>query len=289
VDKDSWDHRPVFSTTDKGARITGLAPGEPVGRITTRLIVTTALCFTVWGAASLLGTSVLCHATSAPASTCAVSLPADVPLVWRILAAIVVGYLLLLVTLDLGEQARQRLGQRRVATLLASAPTLAGIAVGAGISAGTAFAPDPSGTLRRALDGLIGTEAIAVSVVLTILTGLWWISVVARLPSALRHARRRQETIERLRRDGRRFSGSVRLGDVRFWLGSNPELDVAIVYESPAGTHVLPGRMRTSPDRVPADGSPVVVFDDLRGVVHVELDVDAEFTFEPEARYTAAE
>ncbi|WP_350277666.1 hypothetical protein [Kribbella sp. HUAS MG21] len=289
MDKDWWDYRPVFSTTDKGSRITGLAPGEPVGRITTRLVVTTALCFAAWGAASLLGTSLLCQATSAPESTCVVNVPLDVPVVWRVLAAIVVVYLLLLVTVDLGEHARQRLGQRRVAVLLWSAPTLAGIAVGAGISTGTAFAPDPSGTLRRTLDGLIGTEAIALSAVLTVLAGFWWITVVARVPSALRHARRRQETIERVRRDGRRFTGSVRLGDVRFWLGRNPELDVAIVYHSPSGSHVLPGRMRTSPDRVPADGSPVVIFDDLRGVVHVELDVDAEFAFEPEQRYTAAE
>jgi hypothetical protein len=239
-----------------------------------------------WGAASLLGTSLVCQATSE--SACVVRLP-DVPLVWRILVAVVVGYLLLLVTIDLGEQARQRLGQRRVASLLWSAPLLAGVAVGAGISAGTALAPDPSGTVERALDGVPGTDALAISAVVTVLAALWWISVAARLPSALRHARGRQETIERLRRDGRRFAGSVTLGDVRFWLGSNPELDVVIAYESPAGTHVPPARMRTSPDRVPADGSPVVVFDDLRGVVHVELDADAEFGFEPEARYTASE
>ncbi|MEV6269649.1 hypothetical protein AB0L64_20950 [Kribbella sp. NPDC051936] len=49
---------------------------------------------------SLLGTSWLCGATSAPEDTCVVSLPGDVSLVWRILAVIVAGYLLLLVTLD---------------------------------------------------------------------------------------------------------------------------------------------------------------------------------------------
>ncbi|HEY9334715.1 MAG TPA: hypothetical protein VIQ79_09850, partial [Kribbella sp.] len=66
------------------------------------------------------------------------SLPGDVSLVWRILALIVAGYLLLLVTLDLGEQARQRLGRRQVASLVWSAPLLAGLAVGAGLSAGAA-------------------------------------------------------------------------------------------------------------------------------------------------------
>jgi hypothetical protein len=59
---------------------------------------------------------------------------------------------------------------------------------------------------------------------------------------------RRQETVvERFRRDGRWYAGTVTLGDVRFWPGSNPEPDVVIVYQRPAGTQVLPGRMRTSP------------------------------------------
>jgi hypothetical protein len=113
--------------------------------------------------------------------------------------------------------------------------------------------------------------------------------VLVRLPGALLHARRTQATIERLRRDGRRYAGTVRLGRIVFWLGSNPELDVTIAYDSPAGSHEVRARMRTSPDRVPADGSRVVVFDDLRGVVHVELDLDAEPAFEPEARYAASE
>ena len=47
--------------------------------------------------------------------------------------------------------------------------------------------------------------------------------------------------------------------------------------------------MRTSPDRVPADGSKVVVFDDLRGDPHIELDPDATPSFEPAERYTASE
>lgn len=48
-------------------------------------------------------------------------------------------------------------------------------------------------------------------------------------------------------------------------------------------------RMRTSPDRVPADGSRVVVFTDLDGDIHIELDAVADTVFEPEQRYTAAE
>ncbi|MBP2356381.1 hypothetical protein JOF29_007491 [Kribbella aluminosa] len=64
--KDWWDDRPVFSTTAKGAHITGLAPGESPGHVTTGLTVLGALCFVAWGVASVLGTSWLCNATSAP-------------------------------------------------------------------------------------------------------------------------------------------------------------------------------------------------------------------------------
>jgi hypothetical protein len=257
--------------------------------VTARLLASALLCFLAWGAVSLLGTSWLCGGTSAPASTCAVDVPGNLPTGWFIAAAVVVGYLVLYVTVDQTEQARQRLGQRRASGLLRSAPVLAGICVGAGISVITAVAPDPSGTFRRTVHGLIGTEAIAISAVVAVLSGLWCIAVLVRLPGALLHARRTQATIERLRRDGRRYAGTVKLGRIVFWLGSNPELDVTIAYDSPAGSHEVRARMRTSPDRVPADGSRVVVFDDLRGVVHVELDLDAEPAFEPEARYAASE
>ena len=286
---DWWDHRPVFSTTDKMSRITGLAPGERPGRVTTRLLVSVLLCFLGWGAVSLLGTSALCGTTSAPSSTCAVDIPRHISAVWFIVAAVVVLYLVLAVTADLNANARQRLGQRRAAALLRSAPLLAGMSVGAFISAATAVAPDPSDVLRRTVHGEIGTESIAVSVVVAVLTGLWCVTVVVRLPSALLHARQRQLTIERLRRDGRRYAGQVKLGRVVIWLGHDPELEVTIAYDSPAGSHQLQARMRTSPDRVPADGSRVVVFDDLRGVVHIELDPEAEPAFEPEERYAPSE
>ncbi|TDO69168.1 hypothetical protein EV651_101207 [Kribbella sp. VKM Ac-2571] len=286
---DWWDHRPVFSTTDKLSRITGLAPGARPGHVTTRLLVSVLLCFLGWGAVSLLGTSALCATTEAPASTCAVDIPSHMSAGWFIAAAVVVGYLVLAVTTDLTENARQRLGQRRAAGLLRSAPLLAGMSVGAFVSAATAVAPDPSDVLRRTVHGEIGTESIAISAVVAVATGLWAVTVAVRLPSALLHARQRQLTIERLRRDGRRYAGQVKLGRVVIWLGNDPELQVTIAYDSPAGRHEIQARMRTSPDRVPADGSQVVVFDDLRGVVHVELDTAAEPAFEPEARYTPSE
>ncbi|MFF0345961.1 hypothetical protein [Kribbella sp. NPDC004875] len=286
--KDWWDDRPVFSAADKGARITGLAHGESPGHVTTHLAILGALCFAAWGAASLLGTSWLCNA-SAPAETCAVDFPSGVRLLWRILATIIGAYVLLHFSLVFGEKARQRLGQSRAAGLLVGSALLAGVAVGAGFSVVTGFSVDPSGTLRRTLDFRIGTEAYAISTVLTLVAVLWWILVVGRLPSALAEARERQATIERLRRDGHRYAGTVKLGRIVFWLGQSPELEVTIAYDSPAGAHEIKARMRTTPDRVPADGSKVVVFDDLRGDVHVELDPDADPSFESSERYTASE
>ncbi|MGZ0147455.1 hypothetical protein ACXJJ3_10320 [Kribbella sp. WER1] len=287
--KDWWDDRPVFSTTDKGARITGLAPGESPGHVTTRLMLLGVLCFAAWGAASLLGTSWLCNASSAPAETCAVNLPSGVRLLWRILGTVVVAYVLLHFSLAFGEEARQRLGQSRAAGLLVGSALLAGVAVGSGWSVATGFSVDPSGTLRRTLDFRIGTEAYAVSAALAIVAVLWWILVAGRLPAALVAARERQATIERLRRDGRRYGGTVKLGRIVFWFGQSPELEVTIAYDSPAGAHEIPARMRTSPDRVPADGSKVVVLDDLRGDLYVELDPGATPTYAPAERYTASE
>ncbi|MDX2972779.1 hypothetical protein, partial [Kribbella solani] len=287
--RDWWDHRPVFSTVDKGGRITGLAPGERPGRLTGRLLISSALCFIGWGIASLLGTSLLCGGTSAPAGSCAVDVPGDVPVVWAIVAAVVGGYLTLFVTTDVTEQARQRFGQRRAASFLRSAPLLTGLLVGAAISVVTALRIDTAETIRRTTQGLIGTEAIAISAALAVLAGLWWVAVVLRLPGALLHAYQRQTTIDRLRRDGRRYDGQVRLGDIVYWLGNNPELNVTIEYDSPAGHHQRRARLRTSPDRVPTDGSRVIVYDDLRGDVHVELDRAAGPVWAPEARYTPSE
>ncbi|MGW7680161.1 hypothetical protein ACWGID_05440 [Kribbella sp. NPDC054772] len=287
--KDWWDDRPVFSAADKGSRITGLAPGESPGHVTTRLAILGALCFVAWTAASLLGTSWLCNASSAPGETCAVDFPSGVRLLWRIVATVVVAYVLLHFSLVFGEEARQRLGQSRAAGLLVGSALLAGVAVGAGFSVVTGFSVDPSGTLRRTLDFRIGTEAYAISAALALVAVLWWILVLGRLPAALVAARERQTTIERLRRDGHRYAGTVKLGRIVFWLGQSPELDVTIAYDSPAGAHEIKARMRTSPDRVPADGSKVVVFDDLRGDLHIELDRDATPSFEPSESYTASE
>jgi hypothetical protein len=47
--------------------------------------------------------------------------------------------------------------------------------------------------------------------------------------------------------------------------------------------------MRSSADRVPKDGSRVVVLTDLRGAVHIELDPAVEPVFEPEERYSPSE
>lgn len=279
---DWWDHRPVFSVTDKGSRITGLAPGRAPGRLTPRLLVPALLTFTAWAAVALLGSAALGCTTSAGCG-------ADVGAGWLVGGLLVLGYLALLVTVGLAEHARERFGQRRAASLFRLVPVLAGVTVGAGAGAAVAAGPDRAEGVRQALDGVPGTEATLVSAAVAVLAALWGLTVVARLPSALRHARERQQRIERLRRDGHRYAGRLQLGGVRFWLHNDPELDVTVSYDSPAGRHEVRARMRTSPDRVPADGSGVVVLTDLQGAVHLELDHDAEPVFEPEQRYTPSE
>lgn len=278
---DWWDHRPVFSATDKASRITGLAPGQAPGRLTVGLLMLALVSAVAWAALTLLATSVLCG----DSADC---FP-EVSQGWVIGGLIVLGYASLHVTVDLADRARNRLGQRRAASLFYLTPLLAGITVGAGARAALGLGAEPAETLRRTLDGQLGTEGIFISGALAIAVAIWGLTVAARLPGALRHARGRQATIERLRRDGHRYPGVLHLGDIRFWLHNAPELDVTVTYESPAGRHEVAARMRTTPDQVPKDGSRVVVLTDLQGGLHIELDRDAEPEFEPEGRYTPSE
>ncbi|MFI8523957.1 hypothetical protein ACIGB8_05905 [Promicromonospora sukumoe] len=277
---DVWEHRPMFSATDKGSRITWLAPGHSPGRVTPRMWTTALLCLVAWAAATLAGSSVLCAATS---TECTVTVGQG----WLIGGALVLGYLAVLVTVNLGERAQDQLGQRRAASMFYLAPLLTGITVGAAAGADLALGADQR--LRQVLDGVPGTEAVLVSAVVAVLAGLWGVVVLVRLPGALRLARHRQETIARLRREGQRYTGRLTLGRVSHWLHSDPELDVTVTYDSPAGRHEVAARMRTSPNRVPRNGSSMIVLTDLRGAVHLELDLDAGPVYEPEERYTPSE
>ncbi|MGW2091493.1 hypothetical protein [Promicromonospora sukumoe] len=277
---DVWEHRPMFSAADKGSRITWLAPGRSPGRVTARVWVTALLCLVAWAAATLVGSSVLCGATS---TECTVRIGQG----WLIGGVLVLGYLAVLAAVNLGEHAQDRLGQRRAASMFYLAPLLTGITVGAAAGADLALGVDQH--VSQVLDGVPGTEAVLVSAVVAVLAGLWGVVVLVRLPGALRLARRRQETIARLRRDGQRYTGRLMLGRVSHWLHSDPELDVTVTYDSPAGRHSVAARMRTSPDRVPRTGSSMIVLTDLRGAVHLELDLDAGPVYEPEERYTPSE
>ncbi|MFE7503740.1 hypothetical protein [Promicromonospora sp. NPDC057488] len=275
-----WEHRPMFSATDKGSRITWLAPGRSPARVTPRMLAAALLCLVAWTAATLAGSAVLCGATS---TECTVAVGQG----WLIGGALVLGYLAILAAVDLGERAQDHLGQRRAASMLVLAPLLTGITVGAAAGADLALGADQR--VRQVLDGVPGTEAVLVSAVVAVLAALWGVVVLVRLPGALRLARRRQEMIARLRRDGRRYPGRLALGEVSYWLHSDPELDVTVTYDSPAGRHSVAARMRTSPDRVPRNGSSMIVLADLRGAVHLELDLEAGVTFEPEERYAPSE
>jgi hypothetical protein len=279
---DWWEYRPAFSVSDRGSRITGLAPGRPAWLGAPWLLVPVLLSVTTWAAAALLASSLLCGATAAEC-------PADVGQGWLIGGVLLVGYLALVVTVGLGERGRERFGQRRAASLFYLAPLLAGIAVGSGAGAALALGSGWPEGVQQVLDGVPGTEAVSISAAVAVLTAGWGLVVVAQLPAALRHARKRQETIERLRRDGHRYAGSLRLGAVRFWLHNDPELDVTVMYDSPAGRHEIAARMRSSTERVPKNGSRVVVLTDLQGAVHIELDPDVDTVFEPEERYTPSE
>ncbi|RNL64355.1 hypothetical protein EFK50_07455 [Nocardioides marmoriginsengisoli] len=275
----------MFSATDKGGRITGLAPGQRPGTTSAVLWISAGLCFAAWGAAAFLGSSALCSGTSMPASRCSVGVDGG----WLIALVGVTAFAAQWVTTDLADRARVRLGQSRAASLLWSTVLLIGGAAGGFVAVARQLGPDPAEVLRRTFDFQIGTESVFITGVVAIAALLWGLVTAARLPAGLRYARARQADIERLRRDGSRYVGRLRLGEIIYWLGSNPELHVTVDYDSPGGAREARARMRTSPDRVPADGSAVLVFTDHAGTVHLELDPSAETVFAPEDRYTATD
>ena len=275
---------PILSTTDRGARMTQLRAGQPVGRLSGNLVLRVLLCTATWAVASsvpyvgLLGlapTSQISQALGSP---------------WAVVAALVLGYFAIIQSIGIHSHAKAAFGQARVAGLLAWLPVIGGHAVGAPwwLFASLDAEPMPSFDLShiataseipRELGAVIGATF-----------GAWAVVILCRLPGALHHARSRQQVLERLRRSGTRHEGV--LTQVRFsnvWVHDEPFFTVEVSYDAAGETRVVPARMRTSADRVPVVGTRMVVLADGHGSVCVELDDTAEAVFEAEGRYRAPE
>lgn len=275
---------PIFSTTDRGSRMTQLPAGRPVGRLTAGLVVRVVVCIATWAVASSVPYVAVLGLAPTPQMAQALGSP------WAVVAALVLGYLAIWQSVRIHEIAKTEFGQVRVAGLLATLTVTAGHAVGAAWWLYASFEAEPlppfdlehivtASEIPRELGAVIGGAFAA-----------WAIITLCRLPRALHHARYRQQTLERLRRHGTRYEGVLtRANFSHLWVGDDPFFRVQVSYVAGGEPRVVAARMRTSSDRVPVVGSRMIVVSDGQGSVAVELDTAAETAFEPESRYRAPE
>ncbi|GGD90590.1 hypothetical protein [Paenibacillus nasutitermitis] len=267
---------PLFSTTDKGGRMTLLRPGRRVGSATPLLpwLLTAAALWALTG-------SVPFGALLGLAPTPAISMLLGHPV--TVCVAVVLLYIAISATAGVYSRAVEQFGQTRVAGLFATLAVAGGLAVCAGVLLLWMLTSDPS----RPFD----LEAIATSPTIPPELGavvgagfaLWAAIALLRLPGSIAHARRRQVDIERLRVEGSSFTGT--LTAVIFtnsWLGNSPIFRVEVSYIVDGAPRAISAHMRTSADRVPLVGSRMLVLTDDRGTSHVELDLSNGTAFEPD-------
>lgn len=273
---------PLFSTTDKGGRMTVLRPGRRVGRAAPLLpwLLAAAALWALTGSVpfgALLGL--------APTPEISMLLGHQV----TVGVAVVLLFVATGATVGVYSRAVEQFGQNRVAGLFATLAVTGGLAVGAGVLLLWMLASDPS----RPFD----LEAIATSPTIPPEFGavvgagfaLWAAVALLRLLGSIAHARRRQADIERLRVKGSSFTGTLTtVSFTNCWLFDLPLFTVEVGYIVDGAPRVVSAHMRTSADRVPVVGSRMLVLTDDRGTTHVELDPSNGATFEPDVRKYAA-
>lgn len=282
--QDHIETLPLFSTTDKGVRMTVLRPGSRVGRAAPLLPWLLAAA-TLW---ALIG-SVPFGALLGLAPTPAISMLLGHPVTVGV--AVVLLFVAIGATGGVYSQAVEQFGQIRVAGLFATLAIAGGLAADAGVLLLWTLTSNPS----RPFD----LEAIATSPTIPPELGavvgagfaLWAAIALLRLPGSIAHARRRQADIERLRVEGSSFTGTLTaVNFTNHWLFDLPMFTVEVGYIVDGAPRVISAYMRTSADRVPVVGSRMLVLTDDRGTSHVELDLSNGAAFEPDAwKYTASD
>ncbi|MFE6076494.1 hypothetical protein ACFVQB_18655 [Paenibacillus sp. NPDC057886] len=274
---------PLFSTMDKGGRMTVLRPGRRVGRAAPLLpwLLAAAALWALTG-------SVPFGALLGLAPTTSISMFLGHPVTVGI--AVVLLFIAIGATVTLYSRTIEQFGQTRVAGLFATLAVTGGFVADAGVLLLWMMTSDPS----RSFD----LEAIATSPTIPPELGavvgasfaLWATIALLRLLGSIAHARRRQADIERLRIEGSLFTGT--LTAVRFensWLYDLPMFTVEVGYIVDGAPRVVSAHMRTSADRVPVVGSRMHVLTDDRGTSYMELDPsNGAAGFEPDARKYAA-
>ncbi|MCD0445426.1 hypothetical protein LO763_17580 [Glycomyces sp. A-F 0318] len=274
-----WSEGPVFSTTDRGSKITTIAPGERIGRFTPGLAVGAVLTCATWtglafaGLPRILGGGYTAPAIDGPARS------------WWWLALSFLGVVgLMVATPWFYGASKRRFGQQSIGFGLSVAVAAAGFLV-AGVvhlrmiaDYAASLPPDtPSWERPDATIALMFT-AVALAA---------FVGVLAWLPFAFFRARRRQRQIVRLRETGRRFTGEVDSLDFkREWIAGRPQFDATIRYALGGETRTFRAAMATDSDRVPLPGFPVRIMVGERGATLVEPDLDRPAAFDTDTDYT---
>jgi hypothetical protein len=275
---------PLLSTTDRGGRMTRLSPGQPVGRLSAGLVLRMLAAILLWAvAASVPFTALLGLAPSAEVAH-ALGSP------WAVAAALVVGFFAVRESLNVRDRAKSTFGQARVAGLLAGLTATGGQAVGAAWWLAASVQAQPMPPLDLANIATAPEIPREVGALVGGFWAVWAFTQLVRLPGAVHHARSRQQTLEGLRFTGIRHEGVFTRVDFRnLWVWDQPHFTVEVRFETPEGPEVVRAHMRTDADRVPVEGTRVIVLTDATGAVAVELDETVDIVWEPENKYRAPE
>ena len=275
---------PVFSTTDRGLKITSLEDGHSAGRVgpVVPLLVTGMV---VWALASTVLFGGLLGLAPTPTASMFFGHPVTVG------GGVVLVLIAMGLTVHLHARADEQFGQDRVALLFALVTVVGGIAAAGVTLLAWTLTTNPSYSLS--LDSLVNSPTIPLEVGAVIAAALTLVAVFAALclSRAVSHARARQHGIEYLRANGRKVFGT--LSAVTFsqaWIFDQPMFTTEVSYESAEGPRTIAARLRTDADRVPLVGTPVLIFTDDRGHSHVELERNSGLLFDPNvSRYEPSE
>jgi hypothetical protein len=273
---------PLFSTTDRDGRMTGLRVGRRVGRATPLLPWLLAAA-ALWALTGSVPFGALLGLAPTPAISMLLGHPVTVG-VAVVLLVVAIG-----ATGGLYLRAVDQFGQTRVASLFVSLAVAGGLVAVAGVFLLWTLMSDPSRPFN--LEAIATSPTIPPELGAVVGAGfaLWAAIALLRLPGSIAHARLRQADIERLRVEGYSFIGTLTtVSFANSWLFDLPEFKVEVGYIVESTPCVVSAHMRTSADRVPVVGSRMLVLTDARGTTHVELDLSNGAAFEPDARKYAA-
>ena len=273
---------PLFSATDRNGRMTALRPGSGVGRAA-------PLLPWLFNAAALwaLAGSVPFGALLGLAPTPAIGMLLGHP--------ITVGVAVLLLFFAIGatggvySRAFEQFGQTRVAGLFTTLVLAGGLGAIAGVLLLWTLTSNPSRPFDLEAIATAPTIPPELGAVVGAVFALLAAFALLRLPGSIAHARRRQADIGRLRAEGSSFTGTLTaLNFTNRWLFNLPMFTVEVSYIVNGSPLVVSAHMRTSAERVPVVGSRMLVLTDVRGTIHVELDLSNGAVFEPDVRKYAA-